>query len=160
MEKKPPAVNQTPPMKSFLLVDAHNAIFAQPDLAALHRRNPAAAREKFLRLLEQLQDAGETRVVAIFDGTLGGNSTGEFSGKAGVQVFYAGAGHSADTIMERLIAKYASTRRLTVTTNDHLLRTAAEAAGGLAISVEQLFDDMERAEKQLEETLGRLRRRR
>jgi len=143
----------------FLLVDAHNVIFAHPDLAALHRRSPAAAREKFLQMLEHLQDAGGTRVVAVFDGGTEGRPTSAFSSPAGVQIFYAGSSHSADTVIERLIAKYAPVRRLTVATNDHLIRTACEAAGGEAISAEQLLNDIAAAQAGLGETLDRLRRR-
>ena len=145
-------------MTSFLLVDCHNVIFARPDLAALHRRSPAATREKLLHMLELLQDAGAMRVVAIFDGGTDTKPATEFSGAAGVQIFYAGASHSADTVIERLIAKYAPVHRLTVATNDHLIRTACEAAGGMAISAEQLFDDVAAAQADLKETLDRLRR--
>lgn len=143
---------------SFLLVDAHNVIFARPDLAALHGRNPAATREKLLQMLEHLQDAGNVRVVAVFDGGTENKPATAFSGDAGVQIFYAGANHSADTVIERLIAKYAPVHRLTVATNDHLIRTACEAAGGAAISAEQLFDDIAAARAELGEVLGRLRR--
>ena len=143
---------------SFLLVDAHNVIFARPDLAALHGRNPAAAREKLLQMLERLQDAGMMRVVAVFDGGTENKPASAFSSDAGVQIFYAGANHSADTVIERLIAKYAPVHRLTVATNDHLIRTACEAAGGEAISVEQLFDDIATVLTELGEVLNRLRR--
>lgn len=157
MEGRPPGVNQTPPMaKSFLLVDAHNVIFARPELAALHARNPEAARTGLSRILERYQDASGTRVVAVFDGGSGKKPEAGMSGAAGVQVFYA---QSADAVIERLVAKYAATHRLTVATDDNLIRTAAVAAGASTIGAQQLFDEMAEAEKEVGETLRKLRRR-
>ena len=158
MGGSPSGVNQTRTMaKSFLLVDAHNVIFARPELAVLHRQNRAAAREKLLQILERLQDVGGLRVVAVFDGGSGKNPGTDFSGAAGVQVFYA---QGADAVIERLVAKYAATHRLTVATDDNLIRTAAIAAGASTIGVEQLFADVEEAEKELGTTLEKLRRKR
>lgn len=158
MGRSPPGVNQTRTMaKSFLLVDAHNVIFSRPDLAALQRRSPAAAREKLLQILEGLQDAGDTRVVAVFDGGSEKKPEADLSSAAGVQVFYS---QGADAVIERLVAKYAATHRLTVATDDNLIRTAAMAAGASTIGADQLFLDAAQADKDLGETLEKLRRKR
>jgi uncharacterized protein len=154
----PSGVNETCPMeKSFLLVDAHNVIFARPPLSALHARSPEAARGKLLQLLEQHQDASGTRVVAVFDGGSAKKPDTTLSGPAGVQIFY---GQSADAVIERLVVKYAAKHRLTVATDDNLIRTAAVAAGASTMGVDELFGDMERAEKELGRTMEKLRRRR
>lgn len=145
--------------REFLLIDAHNVIFARPDLAALHRRQPAAAREQLIRLLERHQDAAGVRVVVVFDGGSQARGTNEKSGPAGIQVFYPRAGQSADAIIERLVLKYAGTHRLTVATNDNLIRTAAVAAGASTIDAETLFADLQRADQELDQTLEKLRRR-
>ncbi|MFM8887158.1 MAG: NYN domain-containing protein, partial [Chthoniobacterales bacterium] len=117
--------------------------------------NRAAAREKLLQILERLQDAGGTRVVAVFDGATEKNPGTDFSGTAGVQVFYA---QGADAVIERLVAKYAATHRLTVATDDNLIRTAAIAAGASTIGVDQLFADIAESEKEIGQTLEKLRR--
>ena len=159
MSNKPGARN--PVMaKQFLLVDAHNVIFARPDLAACHRRSPATAREELVRVLERHQDATGTRVVVVFDGGSGVKASSDLSGAAGVQVIYPQAGQSADAIIERLVLKYAGTHGLTVATNDNLIRTAAVAAGASTIGVETLFEETERAEKEMRGTLEQLRRKR
>lgn len=145
--------------REFLLVDAHNLIFASPGLAALHGRNPAAAREQFVRLLERHQDVSGVRVVAVFDGGTRSGSTAGLSGPAGVQIFYPRAGQTADGIIERLVLKYASSHRLTVATDDNLVRTAAEAAGASTIGADAFFGDLARAEGELRGQLDRLRRR-
>jgi predicted RNA-binding protein with PIN domain len=146
--------------REFLLVDAHNVIFAHPGLSALHRRNPAAAREELVRLLERHQDAAGVRVVVVFDGGSQSKASTDLSGPAGVQVFYPRAGQTADAIIERLVVKYAATNRLTVATNDNLIRTAAVAAGASTTDAETLFEEMTRAEGEVRATLEKLRRRR
>lgn len=156
-----PRVKQTRQQsaRNFLLVDAHNIIFARPELASLHRRNRAAARAELVKILERHQDTGQTRVVVIFDGGSGPTAESELSSAAGVQVIYARSGQTADAIIEQLVVKYASTHRLTVATNDNLIRTAAIAAGASTIDPDALFDEIARAEKELGEALARLRRR-
>ena len=146
--------------REFLLVDAHNLIFASPELATLHRRNPAAAREQLVFLLERHQDASGVRVVVVFDGGTRPKTTADLSSPAGVQVFYPQAGQSADAVIERLVLKYAATHRLTVATNDNLIRTAAVAAGASTMESETLFAEMKRAESDLAATLQKLRRQR
>jgi predicted RNA-binding protein with PIN domain len=145
--------------REFLLVDAHNVIFAHPELSALHRRNPTAAREELVRLLERHQDAAGVRVVVVFDGGSQVKTSTDLSGPAGVQVFYPRSGQTADAIIERLVLKYAATHRLTVATNDNLIRTAAVAAGASTTGAETLFDEMARAEGEVRATLEKLRRR-
>lgn len=145
--------------REFLLVDAHNLIFATPGLAALHRRNAAAAREQLVRLLERHQDASGVRVVVVFDGGTQAKTTADLSGPAGVQVFYPQAGQTADAIIERLVLKYAATHRLTVATNDNLIRTAAAAAGASTMDSETLLAELQRAEDEMRGTLEKLRRR-
>ena len=156
MSNKPSTRNPVMP-KQFLLVDAHNVIFAHPDLAARHRRSPAAAREELVRLLERHQDASGMRVVVVFDGGSGAKASSDLSGAAGVQVIYPQAGQSADAIIERLVVKYGGTYRLTVATNDNLIRTAAVAAGASTIGSETLFEEMGRAENEMRGALEKLR---
>jgi predicted RNA-binding protein with PIN domain len=156
MSNKPSRPEPMP--REFLLVDAHNVIFARPDLADLHRRNPGAAREELVRLLERHQDATGVRVVAVFDGGAQTKTTAGLSGPAGVQVFYPQAGQTADAILERLVLKYAATHRLTVATNDNLIRTAAVAAGASTMDSETLFAEIQRGESDLTATLEKLRR--
>jgi predicted RNA-binding protein with PIN domain len=146
--------------REFLLVDAHNVIFSRPDLAALHRRNPAAAREQLVRMLERHQDASGIRVVVVFDGGTGPRPTAEMSAAAGIQVFYAQGGQSADTIIERLVVKYSALHRISVATNDHLIRTAAAAAGASTLDAAALFEAIDTAEADLGEALRQLRRKR
>jgi len=134
----------------YLLVDGHSMIFAWPELRATHGRRTGAGREELIRRLTQYQDATGTRVVAVFDGR--GEKTSETTEPGGIQIFYAGAGHSADTIIERLCALYAGQHELTVATDDNMERQTAITFGANTVSSEIL-------RQMLEEAGGDLKRR-
>ncbi len=141
----------------YLLVDAHSAIFSWPDLHDLHGRNALAAREGLTRRLTAYQDASGVRVVVVFDGK-GAKSNSE-TAPGGVQVFYSGGGKTADCIIERLAAKYASEHEITVATNDRLVQQTVITFGGLAISVDALRDLIGEADRDVARRIRRMRRR-
>ncbi len=120
----------------YLLVDGHSVIFAWEDLRKLHSRRTASARDELIRRLTAYQDATGVRVVAVFDGK--GDAANEASEPGGIQIFYSSAGQTADDIVERLAAKYASKHEMSVATDDHMERQTAETFGAIAISTEHL----------------------
>lgn len=129
--------------RRILLVDGHSVIFAWHDLAEIHRRNTASARENLVRRLTTLQDSTEWEVAVVFDGR-GAKASSE-SEPSGIAVFYSKSGQTADEIIERLAAKYAATCEVTVATDDHMERTTVEALGGMSISTEQLLSEINSA---------------
>ena len=124
-----------------LLVDGHNVIHAWKDLCALHRQRPAQARQELCRLLTAYQDMTNTKVVVAFDGR--GPQPG--SEDASIQVFYAQATGSADTIIARLATRYATEFTLTAATDDLAVQHAVAAAGGSWMSTESLRSLLDRS---------------
>ena len=120
----------------YLLVDGHSVIFAWEDLRKMHSRRTAAARDELIRRLTAYQDTTGVRVVVAFDGK--GDLTNEACEPGGIQVFYSGAGQTADEIVERLAAKYVSKHEMSVATDDHMERQTAETFGAIAISTDRL----------------------
>lgn len=143
--------------RRILLVDGHSVVFAWPDLAQIHRRNTAAARENLVRRLTGLQDATEWEIAVVFDGR-GAKASSE-SEPNGIAVFYSKSGQTADEIIERLAAKYACTCDVTVATDDHMERTTVEALGCLSISAVQLLSEIESAGSAISEKIKNLSRR-
>jgi predicted RNA-binding protein with PIN domain len=141
-----------------LLVDGHSVIFAWPDLAEIHQRNTASARENLVRRLTGLQDSTEWEVAVVFDGR-GAKASSE-SAPSGIAVFYSRSGQTADEIIERLAAKYAASCEVTVATDDHMERTTVEALGGMSISTDQLLAEIESASGALREKIQNLGSRR
>lgn len=122
----------------YLLVDAHSVIFAWPELRNLHGRRNALAREELIRRLTFFQDCSDYKVVAVFDGT--GSRTSSQNEAAGIQVFYSSARQTADSVIERLVAKYGQTHEMTVVTNDLMERQTASTFGASTASVDNFLD--------------------
>lgn len=120
----------------YLIVDGHSVIFAWPELRKLHARRPSLAREELVKQLRHYQDWSSVRVAIVFDGT--GRRVTEESNQDDVQVFYAARGQSADSIVERLAAKYAARLEITVATSDSLEKETVNACGAACISPEEL----------------------
>lgn len=129
----------------FLIVDGHSVIFAWPDLRALHDQKTASARERLVKILTEYQDYTGVNVVLVFDGR-GPVITQEME-PGGIQVFYSNSGHTADDIIERLVAKYGHSYSITVATSDLLEQQTAIAFGGNCVSADglrRLIDDARR----------------
>lgn len=143
--------------RRILLVDGHSVIFSWPDLAENHNRNTASARERLVRLLTGLQDSSTWTVAVVFDGR--GAKASSAGTPGGIAVFYSKEGQTADSIIERLAAKYSRDSDVTVATDDLMERTTVEAFGCLSISTDQLRSEIEHAESALAEKIRSLRRR-
>lgn len=140
----------------YLLVDGHSVIFAWPELRRLHSRRTALARDELVKQLTEYQDASGIRVVVVFDGK--GESPGEDSAPGGIQIFYSASGQTADAIIERLAATYAGKHDITVATSDHLEQQTAISFGALAITPENLREQLGEARTDLSRRLKRLKR--
>lgn len=141
----------------YLIVDGHSVIFAWPELRKLHARRAVLARDELVKTLTGYQDASGVRVVAVFDGK-GADAT-EASEPGGIQIFYSGAGQTADEIIERLVAKYASRHEITVATSDHMEQQTATSFGALVVSAEGLRPWLAEAQADLAREMKRLKRR-
>lgn len=115
-----------------LIVDGHSIIFAWPELRKLHNRRPALARDVLVKQLLDYQDWTGHKVVVVFDGT--GSTVSSIAEPGGIQVFYARRDQSADTIIERLAAKYGGQFEITIATSDLLEMETANACGAACIS--------------------------
>ena len=133
-------------------------IFAWPELAAMHARVTATARAELVRLLNILQDGTDWTVAVVFDGK--GVRPSNESDPGGVKVFYSKSGQTADSIIERLAAKYAPDCDVTVATNDRMERQTAESFGSLSISSDQLLSEIHAAGNAIRTEIDRLKRRR
>jgi hypothetical protein len=140
-------------MARFLLVDGHSIIFAWPELRALQQRRGADAREALIRRLEVLHDTSTWKITIVFDGNR--HKPNEDSVPGGIQIFYSKKGQTADSIIERLAARYGSL--LTVATNDLAERNTVEALGASAMNADQLASEIRSAEALLSQRIKALK---
>ena len=120
----------------YLIVDGHSVIFAWPELRSLHERRTPLAREALVKMMRDYQDWSDVHVVVVFDGR--GSKVTEASDPGEIQIFYSRRGQTADSIIERLAAKYAKNFAVLVATSDNLERETVTAFGAEAISPEGL----------------------
>ena len=97
--------------------------------------------------MRTLQDMSEQRVVVVFDGT--GAKITEEREDSGVQVFYADSGHTADSVIERLAAKYAKQFTIRVCTADRMIWETVRAFEAHWMSPDDLRFELEKAETEL-----------
>ncbi len=143
--------------QKLLIVDGHSMIFQWPQLRAMHDRKTATAREQLITLLTRYHDASDFHVAVVFDGR--GSRANEQENPGGIQIFYSGAGQTADSVIERLAAKYAKVFEVVVATDDHLERTTVESFGGDWMSSESLARELIQADADLKDRIKRLRKR-
>ena len=140
--------------QKILIVDGHSMIFQWPELSQNYATEGASVRETLIRMLTGLQDNSDWTVAVVFDGR--GTKISSEGNPGGIKVFYSKDGQTADSIIERLAAKYAPQFDVTVATDDHLERTTVESFGADAISSRQLRSEMDAAETDVKVTIQRL----
>jgi hypothetical protein len=140
----------------YLIVDGHSMIFQWPELRALHQRRSGAARDELIRLLTRYQDASGVHVVAVFDGR--GAKPSDDSAPGGIQIFYSRTGQTADEIVERLCARYATEHDITVATDDLLERQTALTFGASTVSSRMLREMLDEAGTDLQRRIAQRRR--
>jgi predicted RNA-binding protein with PIN domain len=132
-------------------------IFQWEDLARQHARNGVAARQELVKRLTGYQDTSGCSVAVVFDGK--GGRASDASEPHGIHVFYSASGQTADSVIERLVAKYATELEVTVATDDHLERTTVSSLGASAMSSIQLREEIEACDRELHDRIRQLRRR-
>lgn len=140
----------------YLLVDGHSVIFAWPELRKLHSRRNSLARESLVQRLTEYQDTTGTRVVVVFDGQ--GAKPSQEAATGGIQVFFSASGQTADTIIERLVAKYGEEHEMTVITSDSLERQTVISFGATTYPSEALPSLLQDARSTFDRTLRKHRR--
>jgi len=139
---------------TYMLIDGHSVIHAWPELVRNHRvaSRRHLARTELLRRLRNLQDMSGMQVVVVFDGAKQG--TNEEREKDGLQIIYADPGTTADTIIERLVARYANERPMRVASADGMVRETILSLGAEWISPETLRSLCDSAETNMRARLA------
>jgi len=147
--------NMPPSPQRFLIIDGHSIIHAWEDLRKLHLRGATRyqAREELLKRMRLLRDMTAESVVVVFDGT--GDRISDEREAGGIQIFYADSGHTADTVIERLAAKYAKNYAIRVVTADRMIWETITSLGAHWLSPDDLRFELERAEREMR---GKLRK--
>lgn len=143
-----------PQQLTYLLIDGHSVIHAWPELLREHRiaSRRHLARTELLKRLRNLQDMSGMQIVVVFDGARQG--TNEEREPEGLQIIYADPGTTADTIIERLVAKYARERPMRIVSADGMVRETILSFGAEWSSPEILRSLCDGAERDMRARLA------
>ncbi|MFT3991151.1 MAG: NYN domain-containing protein [Luteolibacter sp.] len=130
--------------EKILLVDGHSAIFALPEFRELHH-GPGrfVARLEVIKWLQRFADLNDWNVVVVFDGKQAERGI-EGGRDTNVLVMYSRNGETADSVIERLAARFGEKDEVLVASNDTMVRTTCAVFGASAMTIEALKMMIER----------------
>ena len=136
-------------MQEHLIIDGNNALHAIPELAKELTQDRNRARESLLRYLEPIQIVGALLTV-VFDGRGGKGRIYQHGQNKNFTVIYSSSVQGADGVIERMLLAAQFPERISVATNDGLIRNCAYESGASAMRIEELI-------KKLDNTIDRTR---
>lgn len=123
-----------------LIVDGHSAIFAVPEFADLHRGAARhVARLELVKWLQRFADVSEWNVVVVFDGKQAERNV-EGGKEEGVLVIYSRKGETADSVIERLAARFGEKDQVRVASNDRMVLMTVTAFGAEGMGIGGLVE--------------------
>lgn len=147
------------PEKEYLLVDGYNIIFAWEDLKELAAVNLAAAREKLMDILCNLQGFRKWELILVFDAYKVEGNPGEVTKYHNIHVVYTKEAETADQYIEKTAHELGRKYQVTVATSDALEQVIIMGQGARRMSAQGLLEEVEAVNAELrDEFLSRQER--
>jgi predicted RNA-binding protein with PIN domain len=156
-EIEPVSIPQEP-RRNVLIVDGYNVIFAWDELRTLSQENLDTARQRLLDILCNYSGYLHLETVVVFDAYRVRGHKGETSDYHNLHVVYTREGESGDLYIEKLVGEIGKNDNVRVVTSDSLIQLSVMRSGVLRMSSRELFDDVVRVQKLIDEeieTLGK-----
>ena len=123
-----------------IIIDGHNLLHS---IVKLHEDSGPISDVKLCWIISRyLKAIGETGEI-VFDGA-GPRDKSQFDNIANLEVFFAGLGSDADTVIEDKIRANSAPRRLSIISSDRRLRDAARTRKATAIKSEVFWDNLQK----------------
>lgn len=129
---------EAPMSTGHIIVDGYNVIHAWPDLRALLRRSTDAAAARLLDALRILHDFEGQSLTLVFDGKGACLTIEQTDGLETLTVVHSPGGVTADTVIERLLARAPVIDGWVVATGDGAVAQTATSYAARAISPDAL----------------------
>ena len=139
-----------PKMQEHLIIDGNNALHAIPELSKELTRDRNLARDSLIRFLEPIQTGENCLLTVVFDGRGGKGRIYQHEGNKSYTIIYSSSVQEADGVIERMLLAAQFPERISVATNDGLIRNCAYESGASAMRIEELI-------KKLDSTIHRTR---
>jgi predicted RNA-binding protein with PIN domain len=130
-------------MQEHLIIDGNNALLAIPQLAKILSIDRQVAREDLVRMLEPLMAKQNFLLTVVFDGRGGKTSLSKHRNNQNYSVIYSSSSQGADGVIERMLMAAEFPERITVGTNDGLIRNCAYTHGAAVMRVEELVKKLD-----------------
>ncbi len=129
----------------WLIIDGYNLLHQVEELAVLINSDITAARQRLVRLVENTSLRLAPQTTIVFDGREIGTDS-SLTNKH-LEVFFSPGNMSADTIVERLVSKYARPEKILVVTSDHAEHATVSSAGAQVMSCREFLAKCEQDQK-------------
>lgn len=118
-----------------VIIDGFNVVFGDRNLGDLFRLSPDAAKAELIKLAQATHDGDGSLVTVVFDGKGKRLQVEHPFRDEQFTVVHAPSHISADGVIERMLSRARFPDRMTVVSNDHMIRDAAIASGAGVQSV-------------------------
>ena len=125
----------------WLIIDGYNVLHVIDELAALLRSDQQLARHRLVRAVEGTATRMAIQTTIVFDGREAGQDAALTSKH--LEIYFSPGKHTADTIIERLVAKYATPEKILVVTSDRAEANAVLSDGAQVMSSQEFMAQCE-----------------
>lgn len=131
-------------MKEILIIDGYNIIYAWPDTASLLKEDLEHARERLIEeTVQYAKIKGYEKTFLVFDAHLVKGGSGSTETIMGIEIIYTQEGITADTVIEKLAAKYAQDFIVYVATSDWPEQRAVLGHGAVRLSAREFINEVQ-----------------
>lgn len=121
----------------WLIIDGYNLLHVVDELKALLNSDIQLARHRLVRLIEGTAHRMAPQTSIIFDGREAGQDKALTSKH--LEIYYSPGKHTADTIIERLVAKFPNPGKILVVTSDRAESDTVLSDGAQVMSSQEFF---------------------
>ncbi|MDH4240200.1 MAG: NYN domain-containing protein [Phycisphaerae bacterium] len=121
-----------------IIIDGHNLLHS---IVKLHEDSGPISDVQLCWILSRYMKTVSENGEIVFDGT-GPRDKSQFDNIANLEVFFAGLGSDADTVIENKIKASTAPKRLTVVSSDRRLRDSARTRKATAVKSEIFWDNL------------------
>ena len=121
----------------WLIIDGYNLLHLIDDLADLLGTDIQLARHRLVRMVENTAHRMAEQTTIVFDGREYGQDAALTSRH--LEIFFSSGRHTADTVIERLVARFPNPGKILVVTSDHAEARTVFSDGAQVMSSQEFY---------------------
>ncbi|VGO13369.1 hypothetical protein PDESU_01925 [Pontiella desulfatans] len=125
----------------WILIDGYNLLHTMDELASLLRTDTQLARHRLVRMVEGTAHRMAPKTTIVFDGREAGQDDALTSNH--LEIYFSPGRHTADTIIERLVARFPNPGKILVVTSDRAEANVVLSDGAQVMSSQEFMAQCE-----------------